>query len=278
MSNRAPIPLRRGPSLNDLLSEWKQLDVNHTAANSSYSYNSNVINSLDNQENNGECLTVYPTNAASTTVQTSGVSDSIVDYRHANVEENINNYDQDFFGLNKTFGGEDIKPMVEKTIPWRQGETAYDNSTKTCSSPTFKESSNAEESADVVVECTNEVGKETVPKEDDKKARRMLSNRESARRSRQRKQQHVDELQGQASQLRAENLNILHRLAMVAQLTENLNNENRRLSNELSSLTTQLTSFVPNPSLLPHQMMQSYASNSPHFHGAMHGIVAHADV
>eukprot|EP00958_Prasinococcus_capsulatus_P002743 scaffold236_cov419-Prasinococcus_capsulatus_cf.AAC.29 len=64
-----------------------------------------------------------------------------------------------------------------------------------------------------------------------KKERRMLSNRESARRSRQRKQHHLDDLQTKVSQLRADNGKLMERLSME---------ENRKLSNERERLSLQL--------------------------------------
>lgn len=73
-----------------------------------------------------------------------------------------------------------------------------------------------------------------------KKERRMLSNRESARRSRQRKQHHLDDLQTKVSQLRADNGKLMERLSMVNHHYSNILEENRKLSNERERLNMQL--------------------------------------
>ncbi|CAM8928731.1 unnamed protein product [Rhodiola kirilowii] len=53
---------------------------------------------------------------------------------------------------------------------------------------------------------------ENMGRTDDKRARRMLSNRESARRSRRRKQEHMSELETQAAQLKVEHSSLLKNL------------------------------------------------------------------
>eukprot|EP00899_Mesostigma_viride_P018136 jgi/Mesvir1/26323/Mv22503-RA.1 len=75
---------------------------------------------------------------------------------------------------------------------------------------------------------------------DERRARRMLSNRESARRSRQRKQAHLDELRNQASQLRQENANILSKLHFATQHYGTVTEENRLLRSHVLELTQSL--------------------------------------
>lgn len=78
---------------------------------------------------------------------------------------------------------------------------------------------------------------------DDRKKRRMISNRESARRSRMRKQQHLDELINQVSQLQKENNEILQRVNGISQLYVNVESENSILRTQMTELSDRLQSL-----------------------------------
>ena len=73
-----------------------------------------------------------------------------------------------------------------------------------------------------------------------RRQRRMLSNRESARRSRRRKLEHVSTLEGQIAMHKAENQAIVERLQQTEQRMEAIVRENAALKAELERLQTQL--------------------------------------
>ncbi|KAM3328217.1 basic leucine zipper 43 [Capsicum galapagoense] len=76
---------------------------------------------------------------------------------------------------------------------------------------------------------------------DERKQRRMISNRESARRSRMRKQRHLDELWSQVLRLRTENNNLIDKLNHVSECHEKVLQENVQLKEEASDLRQMLT-------------------------------------
>ncbi|ESR57177.1 hypothetical protein CICLE_v100201331mg, partial [Citrus x clementina] len=78
---------------------------------------------------------------------------------------------------------------------------------------------------------------------DDKRARRMLSNRESARRSRRRKQAHLNELETQAGQLRAEHSSLLKGLTDVNQKYDESAVNNRILKADIETLRAKVTYY-----------------------------------
>ncbi|KAG4958631.1 hypothetical protein JHK84_035751 [Glycine max] len=70
----------------------------------------------------------------------------------------------------------------------------------------------------------------------ERKHRRMLSNRESARRSRMRKQKHLDELWSQVVWLRNENHQLIDKLNHVSETHDQVLQENSQLKEEASEL------------------------------------------
>lgn len=78
---------------------------------------------------------------------------------------------------------------------------------------------------------------------DQRKRKRMQSNRESARRSRMRKQKHLDDLMAQVTQLRKENNQILTSMNVTTQQFLNVESENSVLRAQMMELTHRLQSL-----------------------------------
>lgn len=78
---------------------------------------------------------------------------------------------------------------------------------------------------------------------DQRKRKRMQSNRESARRSRQRKQNHLDELMAQAAQLRKENNQIITTTNLTTQQFVKVEAENSVLRAQMDELSQRLQSL-----------------------------------
>ncbi|CAD5192589.1 bZIP transcription factor 53-like [Musa acuminata AAA Group] len=77
---------------------------------------------------------------------------------------------------------------------------------------------------------------------DERKRKRMLSNRESARRSRIRKQQHLDDLINQEAQLKNQNGKIAMQINLETQKHTKVEAENAILRAQVSELTARLRS------------------------------------
>lgn len=75
----------------------------------------------------------------------------------------------------------------------------------------------------------------------ERKQRRMVSNRESARRSRMRKQRHLDELLSQVVWLRNENHQLIEKLNQVMESHDKALQENSQLKEETSELRQMLS-------------------------------------
>lgn len=76
-----------------------------------------------------------------------------------------------------------------------------------------------------------------------KKRKRMISNRESARRSRMRKQKQLDDLVAQLSQLRKESSHALSMLNLIAQRRSGVEAENSVLRAQAMELSNRLRSL-----------------------------------
>ncbi|KAL9445971.1 hypothetical protein AB3S75_013782 [Citrus x aurantiifolia] len=97
--------------------------------------------------------------------------------------------------------------------------------------------------------CSSRDGQNSASEEDlqlamdQRKRKRMQSNRESARRSRMRKQKHLDDLIAQVDQLRKENNQILTSVNITTQHYMNIESENSVLRAQLLELTQRLDSL-----------------------------------
>lgn len=78
---------------------------------------------------------------------------------------------------------------------------------------------------------------------DQRKRKRMISNRESARRSRMRKQKHLDDLMAQVAQLRKENNQIITSMNVTTQQYLNVEAENSVLRAQVAELSHRLQSL-----------------------------------
>ncbi|XP_059670505.1 basic leucine zipper 43-like [Cornus florida] len=80
----------------------------------------------------------------------------------------------------------------------------------------------------------------------ERKQRRMISNRESARRSRMRKQKHLNELWSQVVWLRNENHQLMDKLNNVSESHDRVVQENAQLKEEASELREMLSDMQLN--------------------------------
>lgn len=78
---------------------------------------------------------------------------------------------------------------------------------------------------------------------DERKRRRMISNRESARRSRMRKQKHLENLRNQANRLKVENRELSSGLRLVLYHCYQLRRSNDQLRSEQSMLRHKLSNM-----------------------------------
>ncbi|KAL5739475.1 hypothetical protein ACOSP7_028365 [Xanthoceras sorbifolium] len=96
----------------------------------------------------------------------------------------------------------------------------------------------------------------------ERKQRRMISNRESARRSRMRKQRHLDELWSQVVWLRNDNHQLLDKLNNVSESHDRLLNENTQLKEEATELRQMLADMQLNGSYLTLRDIEDIPCNT----------------
>ncbi|OMP01745.1 hypothetical protein COLO4_11611 [Corchorus olitorius] len=95
---------------------------------------------------------------------------------------------------------------------------------------------------------------------DERKRRRMISNRESARRSRMRKQKHLENLRNQVNRLRVENRELNNRLRFVLYHCHRVRTDNDRLRSEYSMLRQKLSDIRQ---ILLFKQLQQFSSAWP---------------
>ncbi|KAL8038490.1 hypothetical protein ABFS82_11G094300 [Erythranthe guttata] len=99
---------------------------------------------------------------------------------------------------------------------------------------------------------TSDEAEEQISIINERKQRRMISNRESARRSRMRKQKHLDELWSQVVWLRNENHQLIDKLNHVSESHDRVVQENAQLKEETLELRQMISGMQissPYPSL-----------------------------
>ncbi|KAG0569854.1 hypothetical protein KC19_6G120800 [Ceratodon purpureus] len=101
--------------------------------------------------------------------------------------------------------------------------------------------STVEISADL---CTDDEDQDNRPV-DEKRKKRMLSNRASAQRSRQRRQERLDQLEVLTAQLRVENSTLQKKLSAALQVAKKFEDQNKNLQKKVEKLTTELESDKP---------------------------------
>lgn len=95
---------------------------------------------------------------------------------------------------------------------------------------------------------------------DERKRRRMISNRESARRSRMRKQKHLENLRNQVNRLRVGNRDTMNRLRLVTHHYQLVRIENDRLRSESVVLRQRLWDI--RQVLLARQLQQQLTASA----------------
>ncbi|KAL2609202.1 hypothetical protein R1flu_027775 [Riccia fluitans] len=141
----------------------------------------------------------------------------------------------DFLGAGVVAAGSQGRiPVGIPALPPKPDSFAPLTSAKPVTSGSSREQSDDEDENEGIVNDQNlEPG-------DLKRVKRMLSNRESARRSRRRKQAHLSELETQVAQLRVENTNLVKRLTDISQKFSDAAVDNRVLKSDVEALRAKV--------------------------------------
>ncbi|OVA01173.1 Basic-leucine zipper domain [Macleaya cordata] len=100
-----------------------------------------------------------------------------------------------------------------------------------------------------------------VSEADERKKRRMISNRESARRSRMRKQKHLEDLRSQLNRLKTDNREMANRLSLVVQNCQLVRRDNDKLRFESEILRRRLSDIRR---ILILRKLQQLSTNKPY--------------
>ncbi|KAG6666030.1 hypothetical protein I3843_01G001500 [Carya illinoinensis] len=92
---------------------------------------------------------------------------------------------------------------------------------------------------------------------DERRQRRMVSNRESARRSRMRKQKHLENLRNQVNKFRIENRDLSNRLRCVLYHCHRVQTENNQLQSEYDMLRHKLSEIGQ---ILAYRRLQQFTA------------------
>ncbi|KAK4767059.1 hypothetical protein SAY86_014810 [Trapa natans] len=98
----------------------------------------------------------------------------------------------------------------------------------------------------------------------ERKQRRMISNRESARRSRMRKQRHLDELWSHVFWLRNENHQLMDKLNHVSEAHDRVLEENAQLKREVSELRGLFTDMQLDNTYSSLRILEDISCNKAH--------------
>lgn len=157
----------------------------------------------------------------------------------------------------------------EPTFPFQQDEPVFgldptqepvfSNSGSDNSNP-IHISSNSGSNEENRKRSSSNSGSDDPPIVDERKRRRMISNRESARRSRMRKQKHLENLRNQVNRLKVGNRDIMNQLRLVTHHSQLLLRDNERLRSESVMLRQKLWDI--RQVLLVRQLQQQLASSA----------------